>query len=162
MATTRYSLHPCGAENPTTNFPQPLKSGTHFVLGFDATTEETCYWGGLAAWQGLSGALTAIVHYAMASATTGGVAFGVSIEALTPGDSTDTDAGDSFDTENTASDASVPGTAGYPDSVSVTLTNADSIAAGDQFRVRLARKVGDAADTASGDVYVFCVELREA
>jgi predicted RecA/RadA family phage recombinase len=46
--------------------------------------------------------------------------------------------------------------------VSVTLTNADSIAAGDLVRVSVTRAVANAADTATGDCYVLAVELRDA
>lgn len=161
MATTRFVFDPLGASFPATNFPQLLLSNRRPALAFDTTTEETCYWMAIAP-QGLSGALTAIVHYAMASATSGGVAWGVSVEAITSGDAVDTDAADSFDTENVGTDAAVPGTAGYLEAVSVSLSSADSVAAGDYVRLRLARKVGNAADTATGDAYVLAVELQEA
>lgn len=157
---TRLILTPYSAEFPSSNFPQLLLSNRRPVLAFDATTGETAYWTFVAP-QGLTGTLTAIIHYAMASATTGGVAFDVALEAITPGDATDTDATTSFDTVNGGSDATVPGTAGYIDSVSVTLTNADSIAAGDYVRLSLARDVADANDTATGDCYVFEVEFRD-
>jgi len=44
--------------------------------------------------------------------------------------------------------------------VSITLTNADSIAVGDYARLRLNRDVS--ADNAVGDLHVLTVELREA
>jgi len=106
--------------------------------------------------------VTAVISYAMASATTGGVAFDVAVEALTSGDATDTDATTSFDTVNGGNDSAVPGTAGYMEQLSITLSNLDSAAAGDLVRVSLARDVADAADTATGDCYVFAVEIRDA
>ena len=96
------------------------------------------------------------------AATSGGVAFDVAIEALTSGDAVDTDATTSFDSVNGGSDAAVPGTAGHMEQLSITLTNADSLAAADYFRLSLARDVADAADTATGDCYVFAVEFRDA
>jgi hypothetical protein len=45
--------------------------------------------------------------------------------------------------------------------LSITLTNADSIAAADLVRISVARDVADAADTATGDCYVFSVEIRD-
>lgn len=161
MATTRAVLPPSAAEYPATNFPGFTLVNNRPALAFDATTEETCYFVGVAP-QGLTGALSAIIRYIMASATSGGVAFGVSVEAVTDGDAVDLDAADSFDTENVGTVASVPGTAGHIDELSITLTNADSVAAGDALRFRLARKVGNAADTATGDCYVLSVEIREA
>jgi hypothetical protein len=161
---TRAILTPNSAEFPGSNFPQlTLSDATRRrpVLAFDATTEETCYWTFVAP-QGLTGTVTLLVFYGMASGTSGGVAFGASVEAVTPADALDLDAGDSFDTENVGTDAAVPGTAGYMESVSITLTTADSIAAGDLVRVRLARKVANASDTATGDALVFAAEFRDA
>lgn len=157
---TRYNFSPLAAEFPASNFPQLLLSNRRPVLAFDASTDETCYWTAVAP-QGLSGTLTLIILYAMASATSGSVYFQAALEAITPGDSVDTDATTSFDTANSGNDA-VPGTAGYVDSVSITLTNADSIAAGDLFRLALNRDADHGSDTATGDCYVLAVELRDA
>jgi hypothetical protein len=47
--------------------------------------------------------------------------------------------------------------------VSVTLTNADSIAAGDLVRISISRDADDGTnDTATGDLYLLAAELREA
>jgi hypothetical protein len=158
---TRAILTPNAAEFPATNFPQLTLSNRRPVLAFDTTTSETAYWT-FAAPQGITGTWTAVISYAMASATTGGVAFDVAVEAITSGDAVDTDAAASFDTVNTGTDAAVPGTAGYMEQISITLTNADSIAAADMVRVSVARAVANAADTAAGDCLVFVVELRDA
>lgn len=158
---TRFIGTPYSAEFPATNFPQLLLSNRRPALAFDTTTSETCYWTFIVP-QGVTGTWTAIISYAMASATSGGVAFDVALEALTTGDATDTDATTSFDTVNTGTDAAVPGTAGYMEQISITLTNADSLAAGDLLRVSLARAVANGADTATGDCYVFAIELRDA
>ena len=104
---TRATLTPESAHFPASNFPQFLLSNRRPVLAFDATTSETAYWT-LVAPQGLSGTQSLIISYAMASATTGGVAFDVAVEALTSGDAVDTDAATSFDTVNAATDAAVP------------------------------------------------------
>ena len=157
---TRYSFSPLAAEFPSSNFPQLLLSNRRPVLAFDASTDETCYFTAVAP-QGLSGALTLLVYYAMASATSGDVYFQGSLEAITPGDSVDTDSATSFDTANSGH-GTVPGTAGYVQAISITLTNADSIAAGDLFRLALNRDADHASDTASGDCYVLAVELRDA
>lgn len=160
---TRCLFSPLDAEFPSTNFPQ--LSAIHStarrpVLGFDATTSEACYWTGIAP-QGLTGTITVVITYAMASATTGGIAFDAQLEAITDGDATDLDATESLDTANTGTVASVPGTAGYIDQLAITMTNADTIAAGDLFRLKLARAVANAADTATGDCLVLAVELRD-
>lgn len=158
---TRVICTPESTHFPSSNFAALAASNRRPVLAFDASTAETAYWTFVAP-QGISGTWTAVISYAMASATTGGVAFDVALEAITSGDAVDTDSATSFDTANTGTDSAVPGTAGYMEQVSVTLTNADSIAAGDLVRVSVTRAVANAADTATGDCYVFAVELRDA
>lgn len=161
---TRAILLPGAAEFPSSGFPQLTISNTterRLVLSFDTTTQETCAWTFVAP-AGITGTLHAIVSYAMASATTGGVAVEVGIEAITTGDSMDTDAATSYDTTNTATDATVPGTAGYMKQIDVTLTNADSIAAADLVRLYLRRAPANATDTAAGDLLIFSLEFRDA
>ena len=160
---TRAIFTPESAHYPTTNFPALLSSNARPVLAYDATTDETCYWTFVAP-QGLTGTLTLVMTYAMASATTGTVGFQAQIEAITDGDSTDTDATTSFDTVNNSASTTVPGTAGFIDQISITLTNADSIAAGDYCRLSLNRDADGSAitDSATGDAYVLAVELRDA
>lgn len=84
----------------------------------------------------------------------------VRVEAITPGDAVDVDAGDSFDSANTA-EVDPPGTAGYVVEQDVTLTNKDSVAAGDECRLLIRRDTDGAADTATDDLYVETVELIE-
>jgi hypothetical protein len=159
---TRVVCSPLSAEFPSSAFAQLTKSNERPVVAFDAATDENVYWSGIAP-QGLAGAVTVVVTYAMASATTGAVRFQAALEAITDGDAVDTDATSSFDTDNSAG-ASVPGTAGYIDQLSISMTNADSIAAGDYFRLRLRRDADGTSgtDDASGDCLVLAVELRDA
>lgn len=162
MTTTRYTFLPDSARFPTTNFAQRTRIDNELVLAYDASTAETAYWVCIAP-QGLTGTMTAVVTYMMASATSGKVDFEISIEAITSGDSTDIDSTDSFDTANTITAPTVPGTAGFPQQFSCTLTNQDSVAAADWVRLRLVRDAADGTnDTATGDCYVLAVELRDA
>lgn len=162
MATTRAVLTPFSAEFPSSNFPGLTTVNARPALAFDASAQETAYWT-LIAPQGLSGALSCVITYMMATATSGNVEFEVAVEAVTDGDSTDLDATASFDTVNASGATAVPGTAGYIDQVSVTLTNADSIAAGDLIRISVSRDADDGTnDTATGDLYLLMAELREA
>lgn len=85
----------------------------------------------------------------------------VFVEAVTPG-------ADTLDMEATASWAAansadmVPGsTAGDLVSISITLTNADSIAAGDTFRIGIRRDTDHANDTATGDACILACELKD-
>lgn len=160
---TRVIFIPFSAEFPASNFPQLTLSNQRPVLAFDAATDEACYWTGVAP-QGLTGALTLVVTYAMASATTGTIGLQAQIEAITDGDATDTDATTSFDAVNNSASTTVPGTAGYIDQISITLTNADSLAAADYMRVSLNRDADGSAitDSATGDALVLVIELRDA
>lgn len=159
---TRFVFTPYSAEFPATNFPQLMNVNLRPVLAFDAAIVETCYWTGIAP-AGLTGAITVVVHYMMASAVAGTIDFTGALEAITPGDAVDLDSGASIDTANTITAPTVPGTAGYASSFTITMTNADGIAAGDYFRFVLARDAVDAAnDTATGDCYILAVELKDA
>lgn len=160
---SRNVFTPFSAEFPASNFPQLTIVNRRPVLAFDASTDEACYWTGVAP-QGLSGALTLVITYMMASATSGAVGFQAQLEAVTDNDATDLDATTSFDTVNNSASTTVPGTAGYIDQISITLTNADSLAAADYFRLSLNRDADGSAitDSATGDAYVLAVELRDA
>lgn len=130
---------------------------------FDASTVESIKTKAFvmpAAYTG-SGTLKVDIFYAMASATSGKVDFEVSVEAITPADTVDTDSAESFDAVNAANET-VPGTAGYISKLTITLANKDSVAAGDMVRLRLERDADDATDdTATGDARVYTVRLYE-
>lgn len=155
---TRFVFLPNAAEFPASNYPQLNLVNRRPVLAFDASTNETCYWTAIVP-QGWTGTITAYVYYIMASATSGDVDIDVAVESVTDGDTVDLDAGTSFDTVNSTDNTTVPGTAGYIDVVAVTLTNNDSSAAGDYVRFSVARDA--ASDTATGDMYVLAVEIRD-
>jgi hypothetical protein len=156
---TRFILTPLAAEFPSTNFAPLTLVNRRPCLAFDAGTNESAQWTGIAP-QGFTGTVTVLVYYMMASATSGDIDWDGLLEAVTDGDSTDLDAGDSFDSANSTDNTTVPATAGFIDVVSITMTNADSIAAGDYFRLRITRDA--ASDTATGDAYLLAVELRDA
>jgi len=157
---SRMFFSPKSAEFPSSDFPQFDLVNRRPVLAFDASTDETCYWTGIAP-QGLSGAITVVVTYIMASATSGDVVLDARLEAITDADATDLDSATSFDSANLSATTAVPGTAGYMEQISITMTNDDSLAAGDYFRLSLMRDV-DPNDDATGDLLVLGVELRDA
>lgn len=125
-------------------------------LAFDATTEEQVVWA-FRMPADYSSAPVLKVQYKMTSATTGGVAFEARIAAVSDGDAQDVDA-KGFAAANVGT-ATVPATAGHLDEVSITMTNADSIAAGDFVIVYLNRDPAHASDTATGDCEVVAVSL---
>jgi hypothetical protein len=159
---TRAVFTPYSAEFPSSNFPQLLLSNRRPALAFDAATDEAAYWTSVAP-QGLTGTITLVMSLAMASATSGTVGIQAQIEAITDADATDTDATTSFDAVNNSASTTVPGTAGFLFQVSITITNADSIAAADYFRLSINRDADGSAitDSATGDMYLLAAELRD-
>ena len=103
-------------------------------------------------------ALVAKPQFTMASATGGAVVLSFEAMAVTPADIADI-VTDSYDTPNTAI-ANVAGTAGHLAFTSVTLTNADSVAANDYFKVRVGRVAADGSDSALADCELVALNLQ--
>jgi len=123
---------------------------------FDDTTAEGAYWT-FRMPADYSSALTMKLVYSMASATTGTIEFEVSVWAITDGEATGTE---SYDTVNNGSET-VPATAGLSSDLSITLTNADSVAANDLVMIRVFRDADDGTnDTATGDLELRAVSLE--
>lgn len=132
------------------------------VAGFNDTTREIVHiiWVDAGA---LTANFTVAIKWRADTATTGNVRWQVSIEAITPGDSTDTDAGSSFAAAQEVTDAA-PATAGFMVEAEVTFTaaQADNIAEGDQVRIEVSRDPADVADTMVGDAEIMGVSYRDA
>jgi hypothetical protein len=161
MPVSRASLSPLSAEFPSAaGFPELKRVNDRFVLAFDAAADETARWTFLAP-QGMVLPLTLLAHGIMASATTGAVVLQAAVECITPGDALDLDSATSFDTPNTSSATTVPATAGQLFTISITLTNNDSIATGDLVRLSLNRDADNAGDTAAGDYDFLQAEIRD-
>ena len=122
---------------------------------FDASVDEHIMWTFVMP-VNYSSAPVLKVYYKATSATSGTAVFGAAIMALTDGDSTDADA-DRHDTANVGT-GTVPSTAGHLDVQSITMTNADSVAAGDWVQLVLFRDIS--ADSVAGDLEVPVVELQ--
>jgi len=158
MATGTIILPILAASLDASNPPGLDYSQNRPKLLFDDTTPEIAYWV-FRMPSNYSSALTAKIQYSMASATANEVEFEVSVMAVSDGDSQDLDS-DSYDTANSGS-ATVPGTAGYLDEISISLSSNDSVAAGDWCAVKLARDADDGTnDDATGDAEVWAVSLE--
>ena len=97
------------------------------------------------------------VYYKCVSATSGDTVFEGRLLAVTDADAVDVDA-DEFAATNASDATTVPGTAGYMDVLSITLTNSDSVAAGDHVVLSLNRDIS--ADGVAGDIEVVNCELQ--
>lgn len=110
----------------------------HLVLPASATS--TLYTPQLHVPPDITGPLKARITFRMASATSGNINLSVAVEAIADADNFDTDAGSSFATANASGATAVPGTtAGRPKTIEITLTNDDSIAPGEMYRLALTR-----------------------
>lgn len=153
---------PPADQPPATNYATFNTRNGHLVLEFDTTTQEAAIFAGKMPRHYAGGNIVAYLSWMAATATAGTGAWGVTLER-------DADGGDDLDadawaTEKIVTAVTVPGTSGVIKVSSVTLTagatDTDAVAAGDDFRLRIRRDV--ASDTATGDLQLLSVELKEA
>jgi hypothetical protein len=157
---TRIVLTPYSAEYPSSNFPALATVNQRPVLAYDASTQETAYWTFIAP-QALSGTMYAVLSLIGNAAGTNSTYWEVAVEAVTSADATDLDSATSFETVNTGNVA-MPSTQGHMVQLSITLSNKDSIAAGDYVRISVARDADNASDNFAADAYLLAVEIRDA
>ncbi len=125
-----------------------------WFLDHDAAASEGRIWQGRVP-RGYGSTLTVNGMFIMASATSGNVVLAAQIACISDADSAVT--AKVFATENTSTVA-VPGTAGISKAFSITMTNADSIAAGDYYQICFYRKGADGSDTATGDLRLLVLD----
>ena len=105
--------------------------------------------------------LVAIVHAASKIATSSNFVWHVYFEAKTPdADTLDMETANSFGMKSTGT-MPVSATAGNPMDLSITITDSDSVAAGDLLRLGLLRSTGDPNDGATGDAIFFSMEIAD-
>ena len=152
---------------PNMMFPAAAAGATFVVhslqrlaLAFDDTTNEFVYLQTVLppAYTG-TGTLKARLLFYSASANSGDAGWEVLVEAVTPADTLDLETASSFDTANGGTQA-LSGTAGDLTAITITLTNKDSCAARDSFRLGIVR-TATGTDTVSGDLFLYSLELFE-
>ena len=160
MATVRDELAIEAAVFDATAPPGLALVNSAAELLFNDTTAETCYWRRQMP-SNYVGTLKVVVQFTMASDTNTAhtVEFTALLMAVTPADAQDVDT-DDYDAAN-AANTTILGTAGYMKELSITMTNADGVAAGDWVKVKLTRTV-DGTDDATGDCEVRGVALEYA
>lgn len=152
-------LAPQAAKIGHLSAPAGIDGGQNrWYLVFDDTTPQSAEWQFIMPYSYASNmTLTAKVIYSMASAITGTVEVEISIMANADGETIETD---SFDTVNNGS-VTVPGTAGQQDTIEVTLSNKDSVAAGELVIVKISRDADDGTnDTATGNMEIAGIILE--
>lgn len=138
---------------------QDIRNG-HPVLAFDDTTSWTAIFSGILPRNYSGGGLTVYIHAAAATATSGTMGWLIAIERMDDS-SLDIDA-DSFASDVTVTATTVPGTSGQTLVLNGAFTSGaamDSLAAGEQFRLRVKRDVAN--DNAVGNVQITMIEVKE-
>ncbi|TXH13488.1 MAG: hypothetical protein E6R03_11170 [Hyphomicrobiaceae bacterium] len=150
-----------GGAYPSSNYATPDLRNAHPVLDFDASTEESCYFEGVLPDTYAGGGLTVELYWMATSATSGDVKWGGSIERMhSNGDDLDSDSFASEQTDTTTTN----GTSGKVTKSAITFSsgsNMDSLAAGEPFRLKVARKAADVADTMTGDAELSRIVVKE-
>jgi hypothetical protein len=150
---------PLDNEAPSSNYATLDIRNGHPVLDFDTTTQESALWTRSLPSDYSGAGVIVDIYCALTSATSGTVGWLVSFERI-DASSLDIDA-DSFATAQTVTATTVPGTSGQILKLSVNVSNGanmDSMAAGEEFRIKIARDVTN--DTATGDAELLRWSMR--
>lgn len=152
---------PQANQPPATNYAALFVRNGHLVLAFDTTTQQTAIFSGVMPRNYAGGGLTVSARWMAASATSGTIGWDITFERMNAANH-DLDA-DAFATAQTITAATVDATSGKVTVTSVAITagaaGTDSLAAGDDFRVRIRRDVAN--DTAAGDAHLLAIEIKE-
>lgn len=164
MATVTTLLLPEEAQFLATAFPAYVKTnGTNFPvsgLAYDAATDEAAFFKFVATSYG-SGNLTLTLYWYADTASSGNVVWEAQIAAITPDtDSQDVET-DALATLNFVQDTHLGTTGQRLHSCAITISNLDSIAAGDVVHLRIARDANgtSATDDLAGDVILVAATL---
>lgn len=154
------TLNANSATFPASDPAAASSRNAHPILAFDTTTAESVVFHEVLSNDYAAGDIVVDIDWVAASATTGGVTWGVEFERIADS-GTDIDS-DSFASQQTGN-SDTNGTSGIVTRTSITLSQAqaDSVAAGDAFRLRLQRVTGDGDDDMSGDAQVLRVIGRQ-
>lgn len=146
---------------PTASFAPLSRRNNHFVANFDAAATESLDFADALDRRYAGGGVTIVVGWMAASATTGNVVWETKFERHQD-DTDDLDA-DSFGTAKTATatTSSASGELKYTSIAHANGAELDSLAIGEDFRLRLSRLGANGSDTMAGDAQVKSVEIRE-
>lgn len=151
---------PLHAEVPATLYALIGVRNNHPILAFDGTTAWSAFFTTEMPANYGGGGVTVRIWWSAASATTGAVVWGVSMEDMS---ATDLDS-DSFATQVVAGATTTNATSGVLSVTSVALTSGaqmDNTAAGDAFRLRVERLPANAGDTMAGNAEIMLIDISE-
>lgn len=163
MATIPHHFLPRDGEARTSNSAAiTVIQGTNMpvsALAFDAATEEDIFFRFVATSYG-SGNVTVRVYWYADSASSGDVIFGAALSCITPNTDTQDVETDAFATANTVTDTHLGTTGQRLHSADITVSNLDSLAAGDHVTMRFYRDADAGGDTMTGDALVTFVTVE--
>lgn len=145
---------------PATDPAGGLGRNGHATLVFDDTTDENVIFEGIMSEDYLLGTMTVDIDWVARSATTGNARWGVSFERLASG-LQDIDVDGFAAVRVTTSPASATNGVITRSSITFTQAQADSIAAGEAFRLKLTREASNAGDTVVGDAQPLRVMIAQ-
>jgi len=144
---------------PSSNPAVADSRNSHPIIAFDDTVAENVLFSYFVPENYIGGDINIDIDWVAATATTGGVTWGIEIERNAPG-GTDIDS-DSFATQQTGT-STTNGTSGIITRTTITLTQAqaDAISASNAYRMRIQRVVGDGGDDMTGDAQIIIISGR--
>lgn len=146
---------------PAATIPQFDTRNNIPAINLDAAADEYAIAGSLIPSIYAGGGLTIDVFWMSASATSGDIVLGISIERDNDNNH-DLDS-DAFATEQTGT-STANGTSGKLIKKTITVSsgaNMDSAAAGEPIRIKVRRKGSDGSDTMTGDAQLVYVHIKE-
>lgn len=149
---------PLDNQPPASNFATLDTRNSVALLDFDAATDEFAIFVGVMPEAAvLTSGLKIFIHWAATSATSGACRWGAQIDRL---DGQDID-NDDFDTAGTAG-TTTSGTSGVVNKTEISVTNLNSLAAGEPYRLRIYRDADGTSgtDDMTGDAELIAVEVR--
>ena len=151
------------ASFPASNAPTIDTRNNHLVLDYDDTTQQTAYFTGTLPRHYGGGGVTILLVWMATTATSGNVEWETAFERHQD-DVTDLDS-DSFATAQASGAEACASASGEPAYTTIAHTSGaqmDSLAAGESFRLSVARDADDGTnDTMSGDAELMRVEIKE-
>lgn len=154
-------FHPHSNEPPLTNFATLDTRNNRPCLDFDDAADESAIFSAVLPRNYAGGGITVDLQVAFTSATANEARFDVAFERVGAAVQ-DMDA-DGFATAKSV-DITAPGTSGHIAVGSIAFSNGaeiDSLAVGEQFRIKVTRDANHANDDAAGDCELVAVELKE-
>ena len=158
---TLLSFNALSNQPPSSNYATfGLRNGVA-VLDFDAATNESAHFVDVLPTHYSGGGLTVEIYWVSATATSGDAVWEAQIERRQHGgDDLDADSFASAQTTTTTTN----GTSGVVNRTVITFTSGaqmDSLAAGEPFRIKVARNAASGSDTMSGDAELMNIHIKE-